>query len=139
MSFVAYCTEFRLPGRPCLSTTTAGNLSPSLGFCVSTRRDPSVPVSAPLSAESLKHLKSCICFTGTGRNPFSSSAVFAQSLTCVFFFLVNLRIYLHRELTNKVLFWRRKQSLLMLISFSSKNLAEGEVRGDCKKFLSSFY
>lgn len=38
-----------------------------------------------LCVESLMHLKRCICFTETEKNPFSSSIVFAQSLTCVFF------------------------------------------------------
>lgn len=60
----------------------------SLGFCVPNRRDPSMPVSILLSVESLMHLKCCICFTETEKkNPFSSSIVFAQSLTCVFFSL----------------------------------------------------
>lgn len=59
----------------------------SLGFSVPNRRDPSVPVPILLSVESLMHLKCCICFTETEKNPFSSSIVFAQSLTCVFFSL----------------------------------------------------
>lgn len=76
----------------------------SLGFCVPNRRDPSVPLSILLSVESLMHLKCCICFTETEKNPFSSSIVFAQSLTCVFsLFQVNLKIHLtlHREQTEK--------------------------------------
>lgn len=41
-----------------------------------------------LSVESRMHLKCCICFTESEKkNPFSSSIVFAQSLTCVFFSL----------------------------------------------------
>lgn len=91
-----------------------------------------------LSLESLMHLKRCICFTETEKNLFSSSIVFAQSLTCVFFslFQVNLKIHLtlHREQTEKVLFEGENQSLLMLISFPTKNLKEGEVRRDKKKF-----
>lgn len=56
----------------------------------------------------------------------------------VFFslFRVNLKIHLtlHREQTEKVLFEGGNQSLLMLISFPTKNLKEGEVRRDKKKF-----
>lgn len=62
-------------------------ISLSLGLCVPNSRDPSVPVSILLSVESLTHLKCCICFTETEKNPFSSCIVFAQSLTCVFFSL----------------------------------------------------
>lgn len=64
----------------------------SVGFC-------------SLSVESLMHLKCCICFTETEKkNPFSSSIVFAQSLTCVFFSLSGKSQdspTLHREQTEK--------------------------------------
>lgn len=74
----------------------------SLGFCVPNSRDRQCRFL--LSVESLMHLKCCICFTETEKNPFSSSIVFAQSLTCVFsLFQVNLKIHptLHREQTEK--------------------------------------
>ena len=81
MSFVLYeC----LQGRMCLSTTTAGNLFVSWIFVyLIANRDRFYS----LSVESRMHLKCCICFTETKKNPFSSSIVFAQSLTCVFFSL----------------------------------------------------
>lgn len=109
----------------------------SLGFCVPNGRGRRwwflLSISwIPYAFEAL-HL-----FYRDRKNPFSSSIVFAQSLTCVFFslFQVNLKIHLtlHREQTEKVLFEGGNQSLLMLISFPTKNLKEGEVRRDKKKF-----
>lgn len=83
MSFVLYeC----LQGRTCLSTTTAGNLFVSWFFVYLIVETVCAGVYS-LSVESLMHLKCCICFTETEKNPFSSSIVFAQSLTCVFFSL----------------------------------------------------
>lgn len=85
MSFVAYCLS-ACEGERALAPQLLA-ICLSLGCCVP---NSSRPVSAgfyALSFGSLMHLKCCICFTETERNPFSSSIVFAQSLTCVFFSL----------------------------------------------------
>lgn len=80
-----------------------------------------------LCVESLMHLKRCICFTETEKNPFSSSIVFAQSLTCVFFPPLSGKSLDSPNTAQgadrkKVLFEGGNQSLLMLISFPTKNL-----------------
>lgn len=87
------------------------------------------------------HLKCCICFTETEKkNPFSSSIVFAQSLTCVFFSLSGKS----QDSPNtaqgaeKCFLEGKNKVLLMLISFPSKNLKEGEVRTK-KKFFSLLF
>lgn len=72
----------RLQGRTCLCTSTAGDLFVSWLLCTYNR---DLPVS--LSPESHMHLKCCICFRDRKKIPFSSSIVFARSLTCVFFSL----------------------------------------------------
>lgn len=129
-----------LQGRTCLSTTTAGNLFVSWIFLylVETVRDGFYY----LSVGSIMHLKCCICFTKTEKkNPFSSSVIFAQSLTYVFLTLSGKSQdspYTAQGAVRKVLFGEGNQSLSMLISFPTKNLKETEVVERQKSFFFLF-
>lgn len=136
ISFNVFCTVC-LWGRMCLSTTTAGNV------CLF------VSVYLILKTAELLYLLYPFCIWSTAfvvvvffKVLLSSSIVFAQSLTSGFFFTLSGEPEASPQTAQradwKVLFGGRNQSLLMLISFPTKNLKEGEMWRDSKVLIFVF-
>lgn len=140
ISFSVFCTDCCLWGQMCLSTTTAGNvcLFDSVYLILKTVGSVDLLDSFCIWSTAFVVVSCFSLFYFFFKVP-PSSIVFAQSLTCEFFFYSFWWFWSFTsnctESRLKVLFGGRNQSLLMLISFPTKNLKEGEeVWRDSKVF-----